>query len=210
MSKKSPTAKKRFGHFAVDSAHTFQRLAEVFITRIGAIKEESVPAEAWTTELGDLVACATNLALALELYQKAFLTELDLPVPEVHDLRDLYDLIPSSIGSDIELKYLACLKLHAPLWRRISLSLAVGPPEKPQYDESKKASVALPDLLARSRYLFLSWRYAFEFTQPEDSPYQFRTFEYAWLWCAAEAMRAEFTTRFRGRDDIARLPRYIQ
>jgi hypothetical protein len=82
----------------------------------------------------------------------------------------------------------------------VSITLAKGPPEEPQRDEYK-VSKALPDLLARSKDLFQSWRYVFEFIPPEDSPYQFHQFEYGLLRCAAEAMRVELTVRVRGMEE---------
>ncbi len=70
----------------------------------------------------------------------------------------------------------------------MSITIAKGPLKEPPWDDYTKVSPALPDVLARSKDLFKSWRYIFEFTQPEDSPYQFHQFEYGLLWCAAEAI----------------------
>ena len=78
--------------------------------------------------------------------------------------------------------------------------MAKGLLEKPQWDDYK-VSPALPDLLVRSSDLFQSWRYVFEFSQPEDSPYQFHQFEYGLLWCAAEAIRVEVTVHLRGTEE---------
>ncbi len=84
---------------------------------------------------------------------------------------------------------------------RVSFTLAKGPLDEPQWDDYNKLPLALPDLLARSSDLFQSWRYMFEFSQPEDSPYQFHQFEYGLLWCAAEAVRVEVTVRLRGMEE---------
>ncbi len=176
---------------ALVSAQAFQRLAEVFIDRIAVeVKEAAYHSDHWPTQLGDLVACATNLAFAIELYLKALLTHLELPVPQHHDLRALYDAIPESVGREIELNYLACLQPHVRSRRSLSITLAKGPQGEPTWDDRTKTSPALPDLLQRSRNLFQSWRYISEFTQPQDSPYQFHKFEYVPLLCAARAMNA--------------------
>ena len=87
--------KERHAQAALVCGEAFQRLATEFIPRIGLIKETS--AQAMSNELGDLVACATNLGFAIELYLKALLTQLNLPVPQVHDLRALYDTIPQPV-----------------------------------------------------------------------------------------------------------------
>jgi hypothetical protein len=190
--------KKRDSQAALVCDEAFQRLAKEFIPRIGAIKEECL--QDMSNELGDLVACATNLGFAIELYLKALLIWLDLPVPqgrEGHNLRVLYDQIPQPVRSIIEDVYDTMWPEQASqLCGRVSITLAKGSLKEPRWDDYK-ISPALPDLLARARNLFPSWRYIFEFTQHEDSPYQFHQFEYGLLWCAAEAIRIEITVRLR-------------
>ena len=190
--------KERDAQAALVCGEAFQRLAAEFIPRIAAIKEQ--PAQAMSNELGDLVACATNLGFAIELYLKALLTQLDLPVPQVHDLRALYDGIPQPVRALIEQVYDGEWPEQLRILPHTSFTLARGPLEEPPWDDYK-GSPALPDLLARSRDLFQSWRYVFEFSQPEHNPYQFHQFEYGLLWCAAEAIRVEITVRLRGMEE---------
>ncbi len=187
--------KEREPHVALACGEGFQKLAAEFIPRIRAIPEET-HADSFPNELGQLVACATNLAFAIELYLKALLTLSDLPVPQTHDLRALYDAIPQPVRAVVEDVY----DTKAPeqvrqLHGHASFTLAKGPLEKPVWDDHTRVRAALPDLLARSKDLFQSWRYVFEFSPHEDSPYQFHQFEYALLWCAAEALRVEVTVR---------------
>ena len=196
MTKRSAVKKERDSQAALVCGEAFQRLAEEFIPRIGAIKEKSP--QIMSNELGDVVACATNLGFAIELYLKALLIQLDLPVPHVHDLNDLYNKIPQQVRALIEDVYNTKWPEQAHQLRgRISFTVAKGPLEKPRWDDYK-LSLALPDLLERSRDIFQSWRYIFEFTQSEDSPYQFHQFEYGLLWCAAESIRVEITIRLQG------------
>jgi len=197
MSKRSTAKKERDSQAALVCGEAFQRLSGEFIPRIGAIKEKS--SQAMSNELGDMVVCATNLGFAIELYLKALLTQLDLPVPQVHDLRTLYDAIPQPVRELIESVYDTALPDQVrQLYGRVSFTIAKGPIEEPPRDDYTKVSLALPDVLARSRDLFQSWRYIFEFIQPEDSPYQIHQFEYGLLWCAAEAIRVEITVRLGG------------
>jgi HEPN domain-containing protein len=197
MPKGSAVNKECSSQAALVCAEAFQRLAKEFIPRIGAIKEKS--SQVMSNELGDLVACATNIGFAIELYLKALLIYLDLPVPHEHNLRVLYDKIPQPVRELIESVYDTALPDQVrQLYGRVSFTIAKGPLEEPPRDDYTKVSLALPDLLARSRNLFPSWRYIFEFTQPEDSPYQFHQFEYGLLWCAAEAIRVEITIRLHG------------
>jgi len=197
MTKRSAAKKERNSQAALVCGEAFQRLAEEFITRIGAIKKKS--SQDMSNELGDLVACATNIGFAIELYLKALLILMDLPVSQVHDLRALYDKIPQPVRAIIESVYDTAMPDEMRQLRgRASITLAKGPLEEPIWDDYTKVSLTLPDLLARSKDIFVSWRYIFEFTKPEDSPYQFHQFEYALLRCAAEVMRVEITVRLRG------------
>ena len=191
---KRPAAKKQAKpQDALACGEAFQRLAEEIIPKIGAIKED--PSQGMSHELANLVTCATNLGFAIELYLKALLIHLDLQVPHVHDLRALYDAIPQPVRAIIENVYDAALPDEVRRLRgRVSLTLAKGPIENPRWDDYR-VSLALPDLLTRSRDLFESWRYIFEFTQPKNSPHQFHQFEYGLLRCAAEAMRVEAISR---------------
>lgn len=193
MPQGSAAKKTRLAQAALVCGEAFQRSAERFIPRIRAINENS--STVMSDELGDLVACATNLAFALELYLKALLAQLDLPVPQNHDLRALFDGLPQPVRVLIERTYLEALPDDVRvLGGRTTVVLACGPLERPRFEDSN-ASPALPDLLARSKDLFQSWRYAFEFSQPDGSPYQFRRFEYGFLRRAAEVMRVEVTVR---------------
>lgn len=196
MPKMSAAQRMRDSQAALACAEAFQRLAEEFIPRITAIEERSV--QAMSHEIADVVASATNLAFALELYMKALLTQLDMPVPQVHDLRLLYDAIPQPVRTLIESTYdIALPRDLRQLHGHGIFTLAVGPLEPPRWDD-RKVSLALPDVLARSKDLFQSWRYVFETSVPEGGSYQFRCFEYGPLRCAAEVMRVEVTVRLGG------------
>lgn len=171
----------------------FQRLAEKLLPAIGIVKEG--PSHAMPDEMGDVVACATNLAFAVELYLKGLLIQLGLDVPMDHNLRNLYAGIPQSVRTLIESIYDTALPDEVRrLGGHVSFTLAKGPLKEPPWDDYK-SSLALPDLLARSKDLFVSWRYVFEFSQPEGSSYQFRQFEYGLLRCAAEVLRVELKVR---------------
>jgi len=193
--------KKRDAQAALMCGKAFQKLAAGFIPKIRAIKEES--SRDMSNELSDLVACATNLGFAIELYLKALLTQLDLPVPQEHNLHNLYDSIPQAVREVIENVYDAALpdqvrQLHG----RVSITLAKGLLEEPKWTQYDEMPLTLPDLLARSGDLFTSWRYIFEFSLPKDGSYQFHQFEYGLLWCAAEAIRIEITVRLGGTDEV--------
>jgi hypothetical protein len=193
MSKASTTIKVRSSQEALVCGEAFQAVAEKLIPAIWTVKDGSH--HVMPNEMGDLVACATNLAFAVELYLKGLLIQLGLDVPMDHNLRNLYGAVPQSVRTLIESIYDKALpdEVHR-LGGHVSFTFARGPLKEPPWNDYK-VSLALPDLLARSKDLFVSWRYVFEFSQPEGSSYQFRQFEYGPLRCAAEVLRVELTVR---------------
>lgn len=155
MANSTRPTKERHAQAALVCSEAFQRLATEFIPKIGLIKETS--AQAMSSELGDVAACATNLGFAIELYLKALLAQLNLTVPQTHDLRTLYDKIPQSVRTLIESTYDKGLAYHE--WqphKRVSFTLAKGPLEEPRWDDHPKISCTLPNLLSRSREMFQS------------------------------------------------------
>jgi hypothetical protein len=181
---------------ALACGEAFQKVAEKLIPAIWTVKEGAT--QIIPDELGEVVACATNLAFAIELYLKGLLVQLGLDVPKLHDLEFLYGAIPQSDRTLIESIYDVALPEEVRrLNGHVSFTLAKGAPESP-WRNDYGASLALPDLLARSKNIFQSWRYVFEFSQPEGSSYQFHQFEYGLLRCAAEVLRVELTVRLQG------------
>ena len=197
MSKRSISEyDEKLAQAALVSGQAFQRLAARFIPKIPAIKEETT--QNMSSELGDLAACAANLGFAIELYIKALLIYLGLGVPHEHDLRALYDRLPQPDRDIIEDDYETEWPKQAhQLSGHMGITIAKGPQEEPRWHDNIMPP-SLPELLDKSRDLFQSWRYIFEFTSQEERPYQFHKFEYGFLWCAADAIKDEITVRLRG------------
>ncbi len=193
MSKTSAAKKVRNSQEALVCGEAFQRLAEKLIPAVWTVKEGC--SHVMPDEMGDVVACATNLGFAVELYLKGLLIQMGLDVPMDHNLRNLYGAIPQSVRTLIESIYDKTLPDELQrLGDHVSFTIAKGPLEVPQWNDYR-VPLALPDLLERSKDLFVSWRYVFEFSQPETSSYQFHQFEYGLLRCAAEVLRVELTVR---------------
>jgi hypothetical protein len=133
------------------------------------------------------VAAAANPAFAAELYVKTFLAELQINVPQTHDLGKLYAAIPDSVRDEIEKSYATYRKN----WygRRASITIAKGPANEPKWDDYRSQAHDLGALLNRSGDVFSSWRYIYEFTEPDQGNYQFHQFEYGLLLSACDAMR---------------------
>ncbi len=185
--------KVRNAQEALACGEAFQRLAERLLPDIWKVEEGSH--HLMPDEMGDVVSCATNLAFGVELYLKGLLTHLGLDVPTSHNLRGLYDALPQSVRALIESIFDKALPGEVQrLGGRVSFSFAKGPLKEPCWNDYK-VSLALPDMLKRSKDLFVSWRYVFEFSPSGGSLYQFRQFEYGLLRCAAEVLRVELTAR---------------
>jgi len=71
---------------------------------------------------------------------------------------------------------------------RSSITIAQGSGESPTPDHDMNSN-QLGEVLKRSRNLFVSWRYIFEFPRPANEKYQFRKFEYRSLLLACEALK---------------------
>ena len=193
MVRKPGVRKYRDIRVGIVCAQAFQRLAEPFIARIAeGMPEGTVRASG---ELGDLVACATNLAFALELYIKTLLVQVDSAVPEGprgHDQALLYNAIPQDVRIRIEARYKEAWRAN---WygRRASITIAKGPPDLPVWNDYEAESKQLSELLRRSGDLFQSWRYIYEFIEPVDTTYQLHRFEYGLLLCACQAIEASIS-----------------
>src|SRR5713101_6874771 len=97
-------AKKVFNsQEALLCGEAFQRLAEKLIPAVWTVKEGSC--YVMPDEMGDVVACATNLAFAVEVYLKGLLIQLGLDFPMDHNLRNLYGAIPQPVRTLIESIY---------------------------------------------------------------------------------------------------------
>lgn len=178
---------------ALSCGESFQHQAVVIIPNIHLIEEGKALVR--DGRLGFVVVCATSLSFAIELYLKSMLMICNLKVPKTHNLRELYNKLPHSAKKSIEDVYNTnCLEIARDLNGHMGFTLAKGPIETPEWDDSKKR-FTLPKLLVRSKDLFTSWRYVFEFHKPNDSLYQFHHFDYGFLLAAAQAMRAAIKVR---------------
>ncbi len=201
MKKRSETMKQLSPQAALKCGEAFQTVARRIIPGIRSIQAHS--SRDFSEELGNVVACAANLGFAIELYLKALLTQLELPVPQTHNLRVLFDAILQQVRELIESTYDAAMPDQVrELGGHVSVTIAKGPLQEPRWRDNAGVPVSLPQVLERSKDLFPSWRYVFEFTQNLESPYQFHEFEYGLLWCAAEAIRVETTVRLNSAGGI--------
>lgn len=125
---------------ALVCAEAFQRLAEPFLARIADdVKEGTQPP---SRNVGDLVAVASNLAFAVELYIKTLIAQLQHDVPRGHDLGKLYVAIPQHVREEIEKSYEATWRTH---WygKHASITIAKGPADQPTSRYGKTIATSL-------------------------------------------------------------------
>jgi hypothetical protein len=170
-------------------AETFHEIGISFFEEIATDLPEGTGGETPPPALGALVASATNLAFALELYLKTLRVRDHLPYVATHDLWELFQGLPAGTKSRIEAHYDRDRKSGARS-RRARITIAKGPIETPEWSEFDRQPEGLEPMLKRSKNAFSSWRYVFEVAIPEDSQYQFHAFEYRLLDCACNAVKA--------------------
>jgi len=177
----------------LEAAEAFQQIATSLVASIGRECPEGsslVP----PTGYGNLVCCATNIGFALELYLKALSFQLDGTLRQGHELSKLFGDLPQDIRFEIELDYIDRVQA-LPKESRFSITLAKGPPKSPEWEKADGEQLLLESLLERSKNLFVTWRYIFEFTSDTGSEYQTHRFDYLPLQCACQAIRANIMNR---------------
>ena len=187
---------------ALVCADSFLRTAQSFI-EMGKIRCElpEGPIGTYGPAFGDLAVCATNLAFALEIYLKCLRTQVGLPVrPQAsgHDLWALYKDLPPQIKREIEKRYEREIEKRYerarthPNLAYASITFALSKrPGTPIWSDFSKKSMRLGNVLERSKNVFVTWRYVFEFRKAEDDDsHQLHEFEYLLLLLACVAINA--------------------
>jgi len=177
---------------ALACAEAYLRLAEPAVIRIKDVEESTQP-HPFSPNFGDMVAAATNLAFAIELYIKVILiaSKIDVPVGgDGHNLGKLYAAMPQHFRGVIGRSYEGRRKKD---WngRYPSITISAGPVSAnvPKWDDDRSESLDIEALLVRSSDIFTSWRYIFEFKNPGEGGRITRRLEYGLLLSACRAMR---------------------
>ena len=172
---------------AIASADSFRRLAQPFLDFIG--RDFHVCNERAVRDLGGMVASATNLSLAVELYAKALHILSGRDVPKTHDLYALFAALPQPLRDAVVCEYEALGKPQAGV--ACTLELQLSNRDFRDEDEGRQ-SLGNPDnsigsVLRRSRDVFHTWRYLYERGKSEECV-DF-IYEFHFLAAAATALR---------------------
>lgn len=179
---------------SLDCAEAFQRAAEPFLARIA--EDVKGGGTQPPSRIGDLVVAASNLAFAVEFYIKTLLAQLQHDVPRGHNLGKLYGAIPQPVRYEIENSYYA-IWMRDWYGRHAGITIAKGPEDAPKWNDYRVRSKDLGELLTIMGDVFSSWRYVYEFTEPNQSSYQLHRFEYGLLFSLCEAISADVKDRLK-------------
>lgn len=174
---------------ALLSGDAFFRLAQQFISHAAASMDAAQAHAA--ANFGELIASATNLALAIEIYTKALLLLNGRHAPKLHELPALFLKLPAASRRNIEAAYdqLSANAAHVPA----SLSIHVakhGDPAPDFNEQAKPQDHSLMAVLQRGSNAFTTWRYLFAHgTTSSGAPL---TYEFLRLTFAAQAIRQQF------------------
>lgn len=173
---------------AIVSADSFFTNAVTFIDEIAYSKTNAH--EKAIQRIGDLIASATSLTLALELYLKAMLIAFRIEVPRTHNLDDIFKKVPVDVRQLIQSKYDRYLATSP--WPVAELQLqtadkAVPWPSEDASSLSEKTLSDLNSLFKRTGNDFSTWRYLYEAVSGEVREIRY---EFARLVAASKAIRA--------------------
>lgn len=163
--------KKHDPRTAFNTAKAFQNNAAVYIEYLG--KDINTAAQRAMNDFGGLIASATSLALALELYLKSLRLLIGMPILQRHELWALYKTIHPDIRNSIERHYEAT---RTPINSSdaVSVVMAIAPKQAPISDiklarEQSKLTAkdkSIQEVLRRNNDAFRTWRYLHEAGDP--------------------------------------------
>ena len=164
---------------ALISGNSFQLLAEEFIHLAEKVHPENATEFAFKN-LGHMIASATNMSLALELYLKGILTLNSVDYSETHDLSKLFKLLPETVACKIFKDFESRRKIQigkVGCFHLYSNPSTINPDKKGD----------IKSVLKRTRNNFVVWRYLYE--SEEGKPKQDALYEFNPMVLAGSVLR---------------------
>ena len=155
---------------AILSASAFQDLAITFIEPARNIEPEKAK-QFLLDNFGHLIASATNMSFAIEIYLKAIISHLGTEHKNTHDLLKLFNSLPNKVRSKLESKFNKSPKSHLGKVGCFHLHSNIEPSNK-EFD--------IKSILSTSKDAFVTWRYLYESTEGEvkdEAVYEFHSLE---------------------------------
>jgi hypothetical protein len=192
-----PTSPKK-ASTAFAAAHAFRALAHSFFSQCPSDNLDA--ANGFVAQrFPQLMAAATNLALALELYLKGLALCAGIPVKKVHDLLQLFEALPKRLQDSIEENY-NNRNSRIPGDLNTGFHVLFTPTEEVPSDTvmtSLEGHTLAPgtdvrSILRAERDAFKNWRYLFEAADP-SAPFLI-AMDYGRLFRIADALSDHYRT----------------
>jgi len=166
----------------------FLSLAQIFLQSLS--NNSNGAAMDASKDIGGLLASATNLSLAIEIYLKAVLFDCGINVPHTHDLPELYKLIPTAVQKQISSAYAVLQenKNEVNEVKELVLQLSRSP-LFPDDDPVLPQNNSILEILSRNKNAFMIWRYAF--SALTDKSNTLLRYEFLHLGLIAKAIRGQ-------------------
>ncbi len=149
----------------LEAANAYYALSTVFTSRHQSLQEGQ------ESDMSESVASATNRILALELYIKAILIAVPLPVPMKHDLLELFAVVPEWMRTSVTRKFDEATKADPKrICARVDTAFQLkGVHTEVNFPrESVVLDPSLISLLERNKDGFANSRYLFENARWEE------------------------------------------
>lgn len=181
----SSSTPARNPRLVLDSADAFHGLARQFLSSIR--QHVNFAWKDAQNDPGGLVASATNLSFAVELYLKLLHILLCQPIPHTHNLLQLFSALPQDVQKALIRAYdaIGCPSLEVACG--IILQLSVRPITNDDPPPEECPDHGLRAVLNRGRDAFDTWRYIYERVDQDVGTFEY---EFRWLDNAATVFRA--------------------
>ncbi len=171
------------------SADAFRAFSRPFCERVASLgRKEAI--EEGRRSMGEMIASASNLAFAVELYMKALRIVHGQGPRWTHNLAKLYSEFPKELQESIEAAYAAAPKPNV-LEHVIDLGISITHKDASEEDRIPKPlgpnDQSVRAVLERSSDAFEVWRYLYD--QGEPGKVKRLPYEFHYLGVAADALR---------------------
>ena len=162
------------------------RLSQQFIRKAC---QHKVPAQFAHANFGELLASATNLALAIEIALKALLLKHGVLANMSHELDKLFEQLPHSEQEEIERAYLLGRDGYGQSETASFFVEVLGGHIADGRLTPNLGDNSLRAVLSRASAAFVSWRYFFDHGSIEPGGTKAKAYEFRMLGFVAEALR---------------------
>jgi len=182
---------------AIIAADAFRNHARKFIGKLpkGSLDEA---AQFSIHNLGECIASATNLALAVELYLKALRIVVGSPASEDHNLWSLFKHLPVKLKEEIETHYNQLNTKQIGKLASLELEISTEPFKDNNEEDNNEEKLdnlnnGLKQVLNKSKDAFITWRYIHE--GAKEGEYIRYNYEFSRLELICDIIRAQLVTR---------------